>query len=169
MSSIYSISNWQSSTFYKKNTIVKNNGYYRYALVEHTSALSFDESKWGGITTYGNGQIKYDLFWPITYGASATHEPKIKEIVFGNGYVQRASDGINSDLVKFDISFDNRDQDEITAITHFFYNLNGRISFVWIAPPPYASQKLYICKTWTPSMNFKNNYSLKATLEQSAV
>ena len=65
------------------------------------------------------------------------------KVQFGDGYQQRAPDGINNLVLSFDLSFDNRSEIVVKNILNFlqgtdiFYQRNQTEAFFWTPPPPF--------------------------------
>lgn len=163
-------SSWSVSTDYSKNSRVLYNSKYYYSLEDHTSSSSFDSSKWGGYTTFSKtGQEKPEFIWTPSYNNRVSHAPKSKIIKFGDGYEQRSQDGINNELLSFDFSFNYRGLLEAEAILNFLFRMQGYLSFIYTAKPPYDTQKLYVCRNYDSSQNFFNDYAISATFEEVVV
>lgn len=171
-SSIFSITDWATSTLYRVHDPILYNDLYYYALTEHTSGGSFDtdldNGKWGGITTDENGETKPIFLWTPSYRSNTNNEPRVNQIQFGDGYSQRLEDGINNVLLNLELNFDNRDLNEATAILHFLYVRKGVESFLFTARPPFGKQKRFICKQWSDTSNFYNDISIRARFEETA-
>lgn len=170
---IYSIDDWVASTSYVKNAIVKNGNYYYYALTNHTSSSSFETdlaagNLWGGRIT-DNGENKPHFIWKCAPGLSVDNEPKIKKIQFGDGYSQKLNDGINNILPSINLTFENIDTEEVTAILHFLESRAGSESFVFLAPAPRGTLGRWTCERWTDTLDFYNNYTIQAKFDRSVV
>lgn len=173
--SIYNISTWtaNSNTYYKKYDIVKYGDYFYYCLQNHTSgaigtAPAVNKDYWGGsgASPY-DGSRKYEFLWKPSYQSTIEHEPKVRTIQFDDGYQQRMAQNIHNDMLGYQLSFENRNTDEITAISHFFNIHKGSTSFVWIVPPPYSIPKLFICTKWTVNHGFHDNITVSATFTET--
>jgi phage-related protein len=70
-----------------------------------------------------------------SYSTSAEFEFKQQEVQFGDGYVQRAADGINNRKLILTVVFNKRTAAEISAIKAFLTALDGQ-PFEWTPPPP---------------------------------
>lgn len=169
---IYSIPAWTTTTFFIKNSIVYNGSYYYYALVSHTSSSDFNtdlsSGYWGGIIS-DKGEVKPHFIWNPSYKPNTLNEPRIKKIEFGDGYVQRVSDGINNILPVTDYTFEGLDLDTCTAILHFLEMRRGVESFVFIPPAPRGIISRFVCEKWSDSINFYNNYNINAQFTRSTV
>lgn len=176
MASIYEIDEWESGVGalpYATNHIVARGTPTRfwYSLSNitiagnNTDPTASGQTAWGGYTTYNNATIPH-FFWVPDYGTSVSSEPQVDVIQFGDGYEQRAPQNISADLLKVDVSFDNRDEKEVTAMAHFLHTRGAKDAFAFTPPSPYGSMKKFVCRTWDVSMNFHNNFSLKASFEE---
>lgn len=173
--SIYNIPNWtaNSNTYYKKYDIVRWGSYYYYCLQNHTSGTlgtgpAGTNDNWGGIAASPyDGSIKYEFIWKPSYQGRSNHNPKVRKIQFDDGYEQTMSSHIYTDLLSFELSFNNRSIDESTAITHFLSNLKGSTSFVWVPMPPYSIAKLFKCEEFDVTQNFLDNISISATFKET--
>ncbi len=179
MSSIYSTNSWATSTSYNVDDIVKNVDFYHYCLEPHTSpgAGSFDTlynftnnfaNLWGGLALDTNGETKPEFIWVPSYNLTVNNNPRVKSIKFGDGYEQRLKDGINNSLLELDLSFENRSLSMTTAILHFLYTRQGTESFLFTPLSPYATQKRFVCRSWTDTFVFYDNYTIRAKFEEVA-
>jgi len=86
----------------------------------------------------------------FTYIPSSTSrlakKPRMNKVQFGNGYSQRAGDGINSITEKWGLVFSVRDNTDADAIIAFLDAREGHESFDWT--PPGGSAGKYICDTY---------------------
>ena len=182
MSSIYNIDQWNATRVYYKNDIVyqkisigttgvpKAINYY-YALTDvpanntPPATAPFNNQYWGGYTNC-NGEITPNFIWTASYNLSADHSPKVNTIAFGNGYEQRNPDGLFTQMIRLNVSFDMRSEKEATAILQFLKARKGTESFVvGTLPPIYADatyKKRFICPTFNSNFTFHNNYTIKA-------
>ncbi len=169
--SIYNVSNWAATTSYQKNDIVVNNSLFYYANLDHISTSSFStdlaNNKFVGMIM-DNGENKSYFTWRAAYNHNTENEPRIKKIQFGEGYVQRFSDGINNILPAINLEFEC-DLNEVTAILHFLTTRAGVESFCWIPPAPYGILSRWVCEKWSNVQPFYNNYKIQAVFQRSVV
>ena len=175
MGSIYNTSNWAGTTqSYKKNDVVAHSSKFYYCIQDHTSSYDTyktpggagSEANWGGnisVTIDGSSSIQPYFLWSPSYNTQTIHSPRIQSIKFGEGYEQRIKDGINNDLLKFSLSFTNRNEREATAILHFLHSREGYGSFYFKTPAPYSLIKKFVCKEFNSSFIFADNYTVQAT------
>ena len=179
MGSIYEITDFvAASSSYVKNDIVRcgpcgndeqNSGrFFYYIGPDNTYAATpgnAAQTVWGGMTTFDNKKIPH-FCWIPSYSPTISTEPSVRTLKFGDGYEQRSPDGINTNLLKISLNYDNRDEAEITAISHFLNERGGSEAFAYLPPSPYSSMKKFVCRKWDVTMNFDNNYSVKVDLEE---
>ena len=166
---------YSDSEFYEKNDVVfdyeSKNHYYWYS---DTSAPgkkpSQSQSSWSREKGYNEDiNTEYwtrDFFWKASIGLNISQSVRVSDLTFGNGYHQIHRDGINESLLKFDLEFNNRSDEEAYAILHFLEQHCGYIPFVYSPPAPYETRQNFICESWSHTYNYKNNHSIKAKFEQ---
>jgi len=104
-------------------------------------------------------------------GLSRNSAPRIREVRFGDGYSQRAQDGINYMNESWDLSFVNRPLSTILAMEAFLEAKGGNTAFTFGAPGESPEVKV-ICRSWNVStINYSGNNatsvaSLTATFER---
>ena len=176
MASIFDIITWNNLSTYSKNDIVRypsasNNYWYALSSVSAgvTPSLSSGQTSWGGIKS-NNGKNRAHFLWAPSYSSSSSFAPVVKVIKFGDGYEQRVAPNINNNLLKIDLRFDLRTEQESRAILHFLHARAGSETFIFDPPPPLNSQKdqFFVCRGWGNTFNFFDNQSLSFTFEQTA-
>lgn len=170
---IYQIDSWAPGIQYYKNKILTQNNLFYYAAQNYTSDATsinndINNGNLGGYIYY-NGTNKPYFTWKHSYKASNKNTPRVKTIVFGDGYAQRVPDGINTLLLNYTLTFEAREIHEITAILHFLTARNGTESFVWLPPAPRGQLSTVVCTDWTDVQDFYQNYSIQATFVQTPV
>lgn len=168
---------WVSENTYKKYDRVLYEGFVYYALLDHsqkTTNPNSDFVNWGGvlIDPFGTALLETKerkrphFFFSPSYGASVLLEPKILSSKFGDGYEQRTQDGINNALLKIDLSFDLRGSAETAAIAFFLNARAGVQSFLFTPPEPYSTLRNFVCRSWTQTIIFFENNTIRTTFEQ---
>jgi phage-related protein len=169
---IFTVNAWATATFYKKNSIVTNAGYYYYSMEGHTSGGTFAgdlaAGKWNGVINFENKLMPY-FFWQPSYNYNVDITPTVKVIKFGDNYIQDVTDGINNILLPFNLPFSDRDLDQTTAILHFLHARNGVERFVFIPPSPYGISKKFVCQKWNYKQAFYDKYNIEAMFEERIV
>ena len=86
-----------------------------------------------------------------TKGVKNSVQPRVLKAQFGDGYVQRSTDGINSISETWTISFVNRTTAEGDLILEFLEARGGVEAFSWT--PPYASSAIHVvCYKWDSTL-----------------
>ena len=88
----------------------------------------------------------------------------VREVQFGDGYSQRAGDGINNIKRAWDLNWDMLSFDQAKDIQTFLENKGGWQSFTYTVPSDI--QRKYKCKTFTPAFASGEFFSLSATFEE---
>lgn len=169
--SVFVTNNWLSTTSYNTNDFVRypvnsNTFYYSLTNANLNSIPSAASTSWGGIGSL-NGITKPNFIWKPSYPLVFRHEPATNVIQFGKGYAQRIPEVVNNDLLHIEVTFDLRGLKETEAIIHFLRARNGAESFTFTPSVPYNLAKLFVCKNWTCDFVFKENYTIKATFDES--
>ena len=86
---------------------------------------------------------------PASYGTSRTAEPKLRVSNFGDGYEQVAPAGLDHNLLTLNVSFSAKTADERAEIVTFLDARAGVEAFRWTPPAPYATERIFRCKTWS--------------------
>ena len=185
--SIYNVPEHNANTIYLKNAIVFTQsstlgGYvpkdikYYYARRDVPSAKAITNAVyWGGYTqrsVSSNSKTIPQFIWTPSYNVAINQQPKVNNIVFGNGYEQRITDGIYNNLIKLDLSFEMRTQLEARAIVHFLRARKGVESFaVRELPEMYRDSGGYTKRFFCPSFNtnfaFHDNFTIRATFVET--
>lgn len=174
MPSIFdTVNTYVAGTNYSKDAIVKLNNLTYYSLTDNNQGntpTSFLGTEWDGQILINNTYVP-DFFWKPSYSSQVVHAPRVLRFKFGNGYEQRIEDGLNSNLISLELTFDNREENEATAILYFLQERAGKESFVYNVPSIYSKSTFttrYICSSWNSAFNFYKNYSIRATFEEVA-
>jgi phage-related protein len=94
-------------------------------------------------------------------------EPRVLVAGFGDGYEQRAADGLNAmRRVYGDLRFENLTLAEADAITTFFAARAGVEAFFW-TPIDSSEPGKYRCPKWSRRRRTAQAYVVTATLEQA--
>ncbi len=103
-----------------------------------------------------------------SYGAQGKTDFKTLDAEFGDGYSQRAADGLNSTPITWMLTWEARPNADIATIYDFLIDKLGFEYFLWTAPGD--TERKWICKdpiTKTPVSAESSGYTtLKATFTQ---
>lgn len=102
----------------------------------------------------------------IAQGASQKIQYKYKEVKFGDGYTQRAKDGINNKQQNWDIVWVNVNATEKATILTAFDTAKGVDYFTW--QPPGESSSLKFIQTGDLSFAIKSGtlWDISVNLQQ---
>lgn len=151
--------------------------FYHYGSPVKTGSINLISYATKDITVNSSGDINTTnfksgiFFWEPSVGMQVQSEPKITDTKFGDGYSQRRSDGINNQLLKIDLRFEQRSDTESYGIEHFFNEYGGIAAFQFTPPPPYhrVTGKKWICPSWSSQKNFIDNNTISAIFQQVVI
>ena len=111
------------------------------------------------------------LPWPAglpdpDFSSAQTVQAKILENTFGDGYTQRAADGLNSLRDSWANSWTNLRNDEKYILENLLRTAGGWQSFFWIAPGEFTAKK-WTCKEWKFTPIAGGYWGASATFQQS--
>lgn len=86
------------------------------------------------------------FIWGVAQGAAKELTPRVLSSKFGDGYEQRAGDGININQRKWSVSFISKSLAIADAIDDFLLTQDGITSFLWY--PPSGLGGFWICRSW---------------------
>lgn len=92
-------------------------------------------------------------------------KPRKKVSQFGDGYMQRTPDGINSISEEFSVSFEYRTAAERDAASDFLKARGGVEAFLWV-PPDEVDTKKFICESWRKTKNDSGVFGVVAMFKQ---
>lgn len=99
------------------------------------------------------------------WGLERSFKPKVLKAQFGDGYAQRAGDGINSNPVSIKATWTNATTAEKNYLVNFFAARKGYQSFFYTYQDEGAALA-YVCEEWTYTHNDSGGYTVTATLMQ---
>lgn len=99
------------------------------------------------------------------YASSLNKQPRVRKVVFGDGYEQRAADGLNANPDKWNLSWDELTDIDVGLLLDFFDGLAAVTPFTWQSPYASAAQ-YYICENWDAIPVSDNNHRLSASIYQ---
>ncbi|OEZ02325.1 MULTISPECIES: phage tail protein [Stenotrophomonas] len=102
------------------------------------------------------------FIWKPTSSGAATANAAVRKAAFGDGYTQRAKDGINARSRSYQLTFTGA-KERIDAIIEFLDAHIGQ-SFFWTGPRGTA---LYTCDTHNEPLPNGLTHTVTATFEQT--
>jgi phage-related protein len=175
MASIYdTVPTWGAGSTYIKYDIVKgsDNKFY-YSVIDSNFAQnpitpSNLQVKWDGYISL-NSVLYPNFWWKPSYNSTIDQQPSLRYNQFGNGYIQRIKENLNSNLLRLQLTFEDRSEKETVSILHFLNQMGGQTSFVYTVPTIYSKSSAnlstkFICPTWSVKFASYNNYSINLEL-----
>lgn len=99
------------------------------------------------------------------YGPQVTETPRVRMTQYGDGYSQRAADGLHPIAQKWSLKFSARSQTEAKGILSFFRTQGGTTAFDFIDPLDSSTHSV-ICQTWSMSPSSYGLYDVQATFQE---
>jgi phage-related protein len=111
--------------------------------------------------------VSYTFSPPVhpDWGMERQFAPRVLKAQFGDGYAQRAADGINTNAVTIAATWTNLTTAEKDTIINFFTARKGHQSFYYQYVDETAP-KVYVCEEWGYTHNDAGGYTVTATLQQ---
>jgi phage-related protein len=101
----------------------------------------------------------------ISQSSQADRQYRVLKNQFGNGYSERAGDGINTIVDTWNVSWDNVNATDYGTIMTALDSAKGVDYFTWTAPGDSSSKKWIVAKV-TRRMFAGSVFSVTATLDQ---
>ncbi len=102
-----------------------------------------------------------------SYGARKTSKPNVVSVEFGSGYSQRISFGLNQDLKKWSLEWENITETEADEMEAFLEARKGTESFTF-TPPGEGSSSNYICSEWRKNLKYPTLCTFTCAFEEVA-
>lgn len=106
------------------------------------------------------------FIWTPSYGAQETSRPVVRSMRFGDGYEQRLSYGLNTDLKVWSLAFNNVSTAEKDQITGFLEARGGSQNFNWTTPGPNGVVGAYICQEWDVTAVAPGRWTINASFRE---
>lgn len=88
-------------------------------------------------------------------------QPRVLRANFGDGYANRARDGINSQRIVMDLEWKVLLKGERDALIEFFEDRGAVEAFQWVMPDT-GENNAFVCETWQESVIDFQIYNLRA-------
>jgi phage-related protein len=102
--------------------------------------------------------------WVPSYGAQQTSRPTVRSVRFGDGYEQRLSYGLNTDLKTWNLTFSNITTAVKDQIIGFLEARGGSQQFSWATPAGEISS--FVCQEWDLTASAPSIWTVTATFRQ---
>jgi len=102
-----------------------------------------------------------------SYGIRKRSEPTVRQVQFGDGYIQRTVFGLNQNLKMYNPTWNNISETDADTISDFLDARGGSESFDW-TPPGESSSSKFICQSWSKTIPYLNRATIQATFQEVA-
>ncbi len=102
-----------------------------------------------------------------SYGIRKASAPIVRQVQFGDGYIQRTVFGLNQNLKSYSPKWNNISETDADTISDFLDARAGQESFDW-TPPGESSSSKFICQSWSKSISYKNRATIQASFQEVA-
>lgn len=89
--------------------------------------------------------------WPVDQTLQVKVAPRVRVVKFGDGYEQRAPDGLHTDLRTYTVKFSAESAD-INLVDKFLTEHGAYKAFIWVPPERYRTGK-YKCEEWSKEVS----------------
>jgi phage-related protein len=100
-----------------------------------------------------------------SFGTELSRTPRTLKNAFGNGYEQRAGDGLNAAPQSWQVMWENIAFTECATIESFLTGQKGYLAFLW-TPPGAGGASQFKCESWSVSKTSGNTGTVKARFDQ---
>ncbi|KFL51666.1 phage tail protein [Burkholderia vietnamiensis] len=104
------------------------------------------------------------IWSPTVQGFGGDTTLRVRKAGFGDGYTQRAVDGLNNRQSAYNLRFVGK-AEKILAILAFLDAHAGALSFFWT--PPLRGQALFVCEKYTEPTKDGEIFTMTAQFEQT--
>lgn len=101
----------------------------------------------------------------ISQSSQAGREYRVTKTKFGNGYEQRAKDGINNIVDSWSLSWEALNQTDMNSLSSFFDSLGGTSYFTWQAPTD-STVKKWVVSKFSIQVLGGSHYTVNVSIDQ---
>lgn len=159
-----------NDVFYYESNSFANRGYYFYTgenFANTETEIYFPTTVAPENSPTGNNSwFTKDFYFKgdIDYGIDSKIRLKVNDAK--NSTVEYDKDGINYNLLEFNVSFNNRSNSEARAILKFLDDKAGFKTFKYILPQPYNKRIIVYCPEWSHTYKFYDNNDIVIKLKE---
>jgi phage-related protein len=93
------------------------------------------------------------------------YQPRVLSTPYGDGYIERAGDGINIDPQNLELTWENVTKAERDELMNFFKARAGHEAFLWTTPDSSTELK-YIAPQYNSRLTDAGVYTVTASFQQ---
>lgn len=102
----------------------------------------------------------------VSAGSGVRHQVRVLEKKLGDGYTQRAADGLNNMALKYEAVWTGLSLEQAADLVEFFQDRAGIEPFLAIALPEPLDAKKWICKDWSEEWISAERRNVRAMFEE---
>ena len=103
---------------------------------------------------------------PVSSGSGLSHQVRVLEKKLGDGYKQRAADGLNNVTLKYEAVWTGLTEKKADGLVKFFQDRAGLEPFIAPVLPQALREKKWICKDWSIEWVSAERRNVRATFEE---
>jgi phage-related protein len=171
----YDIDTYSSTATYAKHDVVKvvnGSSFYYFVSARDNNKSNLDT----GSYTSNSWWKRFDDFnndfadvWTPSYTTNAAVEPRVINATLEDGVTQLARDGINTNILAFNLIFENVSNREAKSLLCFFELQGASRAFQWTVPEPYNKRLKFELVSISHQYIKKNVNTVSVTIQQSFV
>ncbi len=101
----------------------------------------------------------------VSAGSGVRHQVRVLEKKLGDGYTQRAADGLNNVALKYEAVWTGLTLEESTVLLAFF-NSRGGVEPFTVPVLPGLEKRKWVCKDWSVEWVSAERRNVRAMLEE---
>lgn len=101
----------------------------------------------------------------VSKGSGVRHQVRVLEKKLGDGYTQRAAEGLNNMALKYEAVWTGLTVQEAAGLIEFFQDRAGVEPFLVELPEPLDAKK-WICKDWSEEWVSAQRRNVRAMFEE---
>jgi phage-related protein len=102
----------------------------------------------------------------VSAGSGVRHQVRVLEKKLGDGYTQRAADGLNNVALKYEAVWTGLTKEEADGLTGFFDARGGTEAFKASELPGRLRDRKWICKDWSVEWVSAQRRNVRAMFEE---
>ncbi len=102
----------------------------------------------------------------VSSGSGVRHQVRVLEKKLGDGFTQRAAEGLNNVAMKYDAVWRGLSAEETAGLVQFFRDRAGTDPFMVTSLPKPLNARKWICKDWSEVWVSAGRRNVRAVLEE---
>ncbi|MDE2849353.1 MAG: phage tail protein [Acidobacteriota bacterium] len=102
----------------------------------------------------------------VSSGSGVRHQVRVLEKKLGDGFTQRAAEGLNNVAMKYDAVWKGLSSEEAAGLLQFFRDRAGTEPFTVTSLPEPLNTRKWICKDWSEVWISAERRNVRAVFEE---